>query len=197
MIGFLLPFFHGGISCSIVAKKEENWRVARKERRYIPTGQSEEKIQHIVIWNRFATSLESKSWHHSHATAKASFKPKQKFGQRNGRSSCAHSIGKFFLCYMVLFSFETSATGSPGNYLYTWLQCYEFKNKPNCQVRLWWTLDIDIEKTLCTVPEATTVQSTVDKVLGKTISFSPYPTCENNRMTFNKLPNLTSKTLYI
>ena len=43
---------------------------------------------------------------------------KKKFGHRNGRSSCAHSIGKFFLCYIVLFSFETSATGSPGNYLY-------------------------------------------------------------------------------
>ena len=58
------------------------------------------------------------TWHHRHATAKASFKPKKKIGHRNGRSSCAHSIGKFFLCYMVLFSFETSATGSPGNYLY-------------------------------------------------------------------------------
>ena len=45
--------------------------------------------------------------------------PKKKFGHRNGRSSCAHSIGKFFLGYIVLFSFETSATGSPGNYLYT------------------------------------------------------------------------------
>ena len=44
--------------------------------------------------------------------------PRKKFGHRNGRSSCAHSIGKFFLCYIVLFSFETSATGSPGNYLY-------------------------------------------------------------------------------
>ena len=42
----------------------------------------------------------------------------KKFGHRNGRSSCAHSIGKFFLGYIVLVSFETSATGSPGNYLY-------------------------------------------------------------------------------
>ena len=49
----------------------------------------------------------SKSYVHSHATAKASFKPKKKFGHRNGRSSCAHSIGKFFLCFLVLFSFET------------------------------------------------------------------------------------------
>ena len=47
---------------------------------------------------------------------------RKKFGHRNGRSSCAHSIGKFFLCYIVLFSFETSATGSPGNYLYIQVQ---------------------------------------------------------------------------
>ena len=49
---------------------------------------------------------------------KSFVQPQKKFGHRNGRSSCAHSIGKFFLCYIVLFSFETSATGSPGNYLY-------------------------------------------------------------------------------
>ena len=30
----------------------------------------------------------------------------------------AHSIGKFFLCYIGFFSSETSAPGSPGNYLY-------------------------------------------------------------------------------
>ena len=53
----------------------------------------------------------------SNATAKAPFQPKKKFGYRKGLSSCAHSIGKFFLGYIVLFSFETSATGSPGNYL--------------------------------------------------------------------------------
>ena len=55
---------------------------------------------------------------------------RKKFGHRNGRSSCAHSIGKFFLCYIVLFSFETSATGSPGNYLYTEFFCSiaEFPN---------------------------------------------------------------------
>ena len=51
--------------------------------------------------------------------------PKKKFGHRNGRSSCAHSIGKFFLGYIVLFSFETSATGSPGNYLYI-LYCLDW-----------------------------------------------------------------------
>ena len=49
---------------------------------------------------------------------------RKKFGHRNGRSSCAHSIGKFFLCYIVLFSFETSATGSPGNYLYIYIHMY-------------------------------------------------------------------------
>ena len=38
--------------------------------------------------------------------------------QKNGRSPGEHSIGKFFLCYIVLFSSETSAPGSPGNYLY-------------------------------------------------------------------------------
>ena len=47
--------------------------------------------------------------------------PKKQFGHRNGRSSCAHSIGKFFLGYIVLFSSETSATGSPGNYLYIYI----------------------------------------------------------------------------
>ena len=39
-------------------------------------------------------------------------------GHGAGRSPCAHSIGKFFLCSIVLFSSETSAPGSPGNYLY-------------------------------------------------------------------------------
>ena len=60
--------------------------------------------------------------------------PNKKFGQRNGRSSCAHSIGKFFVCYMVLFSFETSATGSPGNYLYIYIYEYIYQtNWPrNC-----------------------------------------------------------------
>ena len=47
------------------------------------------------------------------------FTAKKWFGHRAGRSPCAHSIGKFFLCYIVLFSSETSAPGSPGNYLYT------------------------------------------------------------------------------
>ena len=49
-------------------------------------------------------------------------------GHRAGRSPCAHSIGKFFLCYIVLFSFETSATGSPGNYLYMYFFFFEMLN---------------------------------------------------------------------
>ena len=51
---------------------------------------------------------------------------RQKLGHRNGRSSCAHSIGKFFLCYIVLFSFETSATARPGTTCSSFLQnnCY-------------------------------------------------------------------------
>ena len=55
--------------------------------------------------------------HHHHGTAEGSFTAKTWFGHRAGRSPCAHSIGKFFLCYIVLFSCETSAPGSPGNYL--------------------------------------------------------------------------------
>ena len=83
------------------------------------------------ITSQLATSLESKS-NHKHITPKQNditamqrqklrSNPKKKFGHCNGRSSCAHSIGKFFLCYMVLFSSETSAPGSPGNYLYIYL----------------------------------------------------------------------------
>ena len=65
------------------------------------------------ITSQLATSLESKS-NHKHITPKRmtsqpcngkSFvqtHPK-KLGHRNGRSSCAQSIGKFFLCYIVFF----------------------------------------------------------------------------------------------
>ena len=67
--------------------------------------------------------LQATSWHqnrpHYHSgTAESSFTAKTWFGHGAGRSPCAHSIGKFFLCYTALFSSETSAPGSPGNYLY-------------------------------------------------------------------------------
>ena len=42
---------------------------------------------------------------------------KTRFGHRTGWSPCARSIGKFFLWFEV-FAAETSARGSPGNYLY-------------------------------------------------------------------------------
>ena len=62
--------------------------------------------------------------HHHHGTAEGSFTAKKWFGHRAGRSPCAHSIGKFFLCYIILLSSETSAPGSPGNYLYPTMLCY-------------------------------------------------------------------------
>ena len=45
--------------------------------------------------------------HHHHGTAEGSFTAKKWFGHRAGRSPCAHSIGKFFLCYIILLSSET------------------------------------------------------------------------------------------
>ena len=59
-----------------------------------------------------ATSWHQNRSHHHHGTAEGSFTAKKWFGHRAGRSPCAHSIGKFFLCYIVLFPFETSAPGS-------------------------------------------------------------------------------------
>ena len=41
--------------------------------------------------------------HHHHGTAEGPFTAKKWFGHRAGRSPCAHSIGKFFLCYIVFF----------------------------------------------------------------------------------------------
>ena len=63
------------------------------------------------------TSLQSTK-HHHHGTAEGSFTAKKWFGHRAGRSPCAHSIGKFFLCYLVLFLLETSAPGLSGHYWY-------------------------------------------------------------------------------
>ena len=41
--------------------------------------------------------------HFHHGTAEGSFTPKKWFAHRAGRSPCAHSIGKFFLCYISSF----------------------------------------------------------------------------------------------
>ena len=66
----------------------------------------------VVVWR----------WSHYHrGTAESLCTAKKWFGHGAGRSPCAHSIGKFLLCYILytFFSSETSAPGSPGNYLYT------------------------------------------------------------------------------
>ena len=47
--------------------------------------------------------------------AEGSFTAKKWFWHRAGQSPGAHSIGKFFLCYIVLFSSETSAPGWTSN----------------------------------------------------------------------------------
>ena len=67
------------------------------------------------------TSLQSTK-HHHHGRAEGSFTAKKWFGHRAGRSPCAHSIGKFFLCYIVLFLLETSAPGLSGHYWYRYLR---------------------------------------------------------------------------
>ena len=72
---------------------------------------------HHIKWH----DMHQNRSHHHHGTAEGSFTAKKWFRHRRGRSPCAHSIGKFFLCYIVLFSSETSAPGSPGNYLYIML----------------------------------------------------------------------------
>ena len=72
------------------------------------------------------TSLQSTK-HHHHGTAEGSFTAKKWFGHRAGRSPCAHSIGKFFLCYIVLFLLETSAPGLSGYYWYI-LSLYFWKS---------------------------------------------------------------------
>ena len=77
--------------------------------------------------------------HHHHGTAEGSFTAKKWFGHRADRSSCAHSISKFFLSYtyiyiyyiyivLVLFSSETSAPARPGttcNFIYTWIEWWK------------------------------------------------------------------------
>ena len=52
---------------------------------------------------------------------------KKWFGHCAGLSPCAHSIGKFFLCYIVLFLLETSAPGLSGHYWYIYIYIFFFK----------------------------------------------------------------------
>ena len=77
---------------------------------------------HHMTWPRNRhqdiKTLHFKAKHHHHGTAEGSFTAKKWFGHRAGRSPCAHSIGKFFLCYIVLFLLETSAPGLSGHYWY-------------------------------------------------------------------------------
>ena len=59
---------------------------------------------------------------------------KKWFGHCAGRSPCAHSIGKFFLCYIVLFLLETSAPGLSGHYWYrVWIIIARHKPSPPLQ----------------------------------------------------------------
>ena len=63
--------------------------------------------------------------HHHHGTAEGSFTAKTWFGHRAGRSPCAHSIGKFFLCYMFFFLVKLPPPARPGTtckiIIYTWV----------------------------------------------------------------------------
>ena len=70
-----------------------------------------------------ATSWHRNRSHHHHGTAKGSFTAKKWFGHRPGESPCAHSIGKFLLWCIVLFSSETSAPGLSGHYWYILNSC--------------------------------------------------------------------------
>ncbi len=93
-----------------------------------------------------ATSWHQNRSHHHHGTAEGSFTAKKWFGHRAGRSPCAHSIGKFCLCYIVLFPFETSAPGSPGYY---W---YSPHTHPNMKsVFILWTLIYPISPSMVTL----------------------------------------------
>ena len=83
------------------------------------------------------TSLQSTK-HHHHGRAEGSFTAKKWFGHRAGRSPCAHSIGKFFLCYIVLFLLETSAPGLSGHYWYRilYIRIYIYMRKITVACRL-------------------------------------------------------------
>ena len=49
-----------------------------------------------------ATSWHQNRPHHRHGTAEGSLTAKKWFGHRAGRSPCAHSVGKVFLCYYIV-----------------------------------------------------------------------------------------------
>ena len=83
-----------------------------------------------------ATSWHQNRSHYHRGTAESLCTAKQWFGHGAGRSPCAHSIGKFFLCSIVLFSSETSAPGSPGNYLYLFSGCCAPSKK--FTQTIWW-----------------------------------------------------------
>ena len=68
------------------------------------------------------TSWHQNRSHHHHGTSppwngRRLVHSKKWFGHRAGRSPCAHSIGKFFLWFIVLFPFGNFRPRSPGNYL--------------------------------------------------------------------------------
>ena len=77
-----------------------------------------------------ATSWHQNRSHYHRGTAESLCTAKQWFGHGAGRSPCAHSIGKFFLCSIVLFSSETSAPGLARELLVYW--CF-------------WKLHIDLQ----------------------------------------------------
>ena len=95
------------------------------------------------------TSLQSTK-HHHHGRAEGSFTAKKCFGHRAGRSPCVHSIGKFFLCYIVLFLLETSAPGLSGHYWYIY-RSWE---------GMWMTLHDRVEKT-CSPNEKQSVRGNI------------------------------------
>ena len=57
------------------------------------------------------TSLQTAE-HHHHGTAEGSFTAKKWFGHRAGRSPCAHSIGKFFLWYIYIYTYSSFPFGN-------------------------------------------------------------------------------------
>ena len=52
--------------------------------------------------------------HHHRGTAESLCTAKEWFGHGAGRSPCAHSIGKFFLCYILFFLLKLPPPARPG-----------------------------------------------------------------------------------